>query len=462
MPEESRFAVYFSHSWRPNDVDLNVRVWEELAADCELLVDEPDEPGANPPYYINRIEELLQRADLFVSVLTHREPRAGDFTGEDANLRCSPYSLFEIRLAQRAGLPHLILYERSTGFRPPRSARPGEAYVPFDRGTRERLPEQRQWTNVIHSKIEQWKDWASRHRRPLSYEQSTLAAMLLAGSPQDPACEVLENALRDSGYEPMRCDATRQRSSEAFRLLREAGLVVVEFTGQDAVFEQLYAAAHGLGLPSIRLLRSQNGQTGLPWILRGDPGGYQNDIVVWNKPEELPDLVKPRMKAMFRLSPARRDGDASDYLQSKRYAQFFVFLSHTLKGAGRELVEEIYSLLLKHHVTPFEYHKVNTAGVDWQQVLKDALQKTTHFVALEDPEYVKSPTCTEELEAVLARGSEVSILPFMIAGQDKPHPRLTKIHNRLVSGESPRADAEVVVQEVMAALDAALSQTVTA
>ena len=106
MPEESRFAVYFSHSWRPNDVDLNVRVWEELAADCELLVDEPDEPGANPPYYINRIEELLQRADLFVSVLTHREPRAGDFTGEDANLRCSPYSLFEIRLAQRAGLPH--------------------------------------------------------------------------------------------------------------------------------------------------------------------------------------------------------------------------------------------------------------------------------------------------------------------------------------------------------------------
>jgi hypothetical protein len=75
---------------------------------------------------------------------------------------------------------------------------------------------------------------------------------------------------------------------------------------------------------------------------------------------------------------------------------------------------------------------------------------------------VESPTCTEELEAVLKRGSEVSILPFMIAGQEKPHPKLTKIHNRLVSPKSARADAEVVVREVMAALNAALSQAVTA
>jgi hypothetical protein len=54
----SRFATYISHSWRSRDVDLNLRVWKELADDCELLVDVPEEPGAHPPYYINRIEEL--------------------------------------------------------------------------------------------------------------------------------------------------------------------------------------------------------------------------------------------------------------------------------------------------------------------------------------------------------------------------------------------------------------------
>src|ERR1700680_2205398 len=124
MADENRFAVYFSHSWRPRDVDLNVRVWEDLAVECELLVDEPEEPGANPPYYINRIEELLQRADLFVSVLTYRQANAGDFAAEDARLRCSPYSLFEIRLAERSNIPRLVLYERGTGFRPPCTIRP--------------------------------------------------------------------------------------------------------------------------------------------------------------------------------------------------------------------------------------------------------------------------------------------------------------------------------------------------
>ncbi|MGC2110971.1 MAG: hypothetical protein WA655_15725, partial [Candidatus Korobacteraceae bacterium] len=151
MADEPRFAVYLSHSWRPQDVDLNVQVWTTLAAQCEILVDDPQESGANPPYYINRIEELLRRGDLFVSILTYREPKPG----ADAQLRCSPYMLFEIRLAGRAEIPRLILYERKTGFRPPRNVRPWEAHVPFDRSPDGRLIEQRQWATVIESKLQQ-------------------------------------------------------------------------------------------------------------------------------------------------------------------------------------------------------------------------------------------------------------------------------------------------------------------
>src|SRR5215831_8746870 len=114
MADERRFAVYFSHSWRPPDVELNLLVWKELADRCEILVDAPEVPGATPPYHINRIEELLRRADLFVAVLTHRDPQEGDFTPADSHLHCSPYMLFEIRLAERSEIPRLILYERST------------------------------------------------------------------------------------------------------------------------------------------------------------------------------------------------------------------------------------------------------------------------------------------------------------------------------------------------------------
>jgi hypothetical protein len=453
---ESRFAIYISHSWRPRDVDLNLQVWQELSGDCELLVDVPEEPGANPPYYINRIEELLRRTDLFLSVLTYREPREGEFTDAHAHVRCSPYSLFEIRLAERADIPRLILYERSTGLIPPRTVRPWEAYIPFDRGIRERLPEQRQWATVIQAKIHQWKAWVADHRKPASYEQSTCAVTLVGASGQDTVCGVLNTCLLERGYEPTWCGPGRHRSSEAFRLLREAGLIIAEFGKRDAVFEQLYAAAHGLGLPAIRILNSENGQSELPWILLGDAGGYQNDVVLWNKPEDLPALVNPRITAMFRLSPALRDSSGSDYLQSKRYSQFFVFISHTLKPPNRALVEHVYALLKERHITPFEYQQVNTAGVDWREALNDSLQKTTHFVALLSTDYELSQTCTYELEKILARGSDISVLPFMLGGRAVPNPKLAHMHNRLLSGPDSQADAEVVVQQVTEALDAAL------
>ena len=216
MAEDKRFALYISHSWRPRDVELNLQVWQELADSCELLVDVPEQPGANPPYYINRVEELLRRSDLFLGILTDREPGAGEFTGQDAHLRCSPYSLFEIRLAERAEIPRLVLFDRSTGFRPPRTVRAWEFYIPFDRGKRERLPEQRQWLTVIQPKIQQWKLWAVDHRRPASYEQSTYA-MLIGLSEDDEPFGIVEGCVRDGGYEPVLCQPEHRRSSEAMR-----------------------------------------------------------------------------------------------------------------------------------------------------------------------------------------------------------------------------------------------------
>jgi hypothetical protein len=458
MAEGNRFAIYISHSWRPRDVELNLQIWQELADDCELLVDVPEQPGARPPYYINRIEELLRRTDLFLGILTYRPEDVAEFANQDAHLKCSPYSLFEIRLAERADIPRLILFERSTGFRPPRTLRAWESYIPFDRGIRERLPEQRQWLTVIQPKIQQWKTWASDHRKPTGYEQSTYAAVV-GLSEGDQSFDIVQGCVRDSGYEPVLCEPRRLRSSEAIRVLREAGLVLAEFSVQDLRVQQLYAAAHALGLPAIRMLHANSSEIELPWILKGDPGGYHHDIVAWNNPAELPAILNPHISAMFRLSPALRDEEGTDYLQSKRYSQFFVFISHTLKPPNRALVEHVYSLLKERHITPFEYHEVNTAGVDWRQSLNESLQKTTHFVALLSPDYEVSPTCTYELETILARGSKVSILPFMVNGRSIPNPKLAQMHNTLLANPDPLVDAQIVVNQVTFALDAALSRS---
>ena len=460
MADNSRFAVYLSHSWRPRDVDLNLQVWEQLSSDCELLVDRPEQPGANPPYFINRIEELFRRTDFFVSVLTYRDPEKAPSEPGDAQLRCSPYSLFEVRLAERADMPRLILYERTTGFRQPQRSRPGETYVPFDRGMSDRMPEQRQWDTVVRPKIEDWLDWARRNRAPVSYEQSMCALMLAASETEREIGPIVEDALGRSGYERIRIDRNRQSSREVFRQVREAGLIVADFGSGEPAGPELYAAAHALGLPTIRLRSESLAAEPLPWILRGDPGGYQHDVVQWSKPEDLPEQIEPRIGSMFRLSEALRGERGSEYLQSKRYSQFLVFLSHTLKPPHRQIVEDVFKLLEKKHVKPFEYHRVNTAGIDWKTALDQALKDTTHFVVLLSPEYEQSEVCTQEMDTILARGNAVTILPFMLGGRSRPNPKLGGMHNVLLPDDTREA-AQIIVDQTMASLDALQRKTET-
>jgi hypothetical protein len=69
-----------------------------------------------------------------------------------------------------------------------------------------------------------------------------------------------------------------------------------------------------------------------------------------------------------------------------------------------------------------------------------------------------SQTCTYELETILARGNKVCILPFMVNGRSVPNPKLAQMHNTLLENPDPRIEARIVVDQVTAALDAALSR----
>jgi hypothetical protein len=442
----SKLAVYFSQSWRPRDVDLNLRIWNEFIPACELLVDEPEDSSAEPPYYINRIEELLRRADLFLAVLTYRS--------RDSGLRCSPYMLFEIRLAERGDMPRLILYERKTGFRPPQNLRPWERYVPFDRAETESLMDDSAWEKTIQPGIRSWMEWCVQHRLPAGYEQSTSAVLLLDGAFDRAAVEAVRPSLEQHYDRVLEADPARQVSDAAIRTLREAGLVMAFDLNSS-----LYAAAHMSGLPAIRMLHSSV-KDPLPWIVRSGPGGsqggYEEDIVHWDVAENLPAQVEPRIRSMFRLSLIKRDGKDTSYLKSKRYRGFEIFVSHNLKPPDDLLVRRICEIMRDHDVSAFEYSDRNRAGIDWRAAMDQALSKTTHFVALVSPTYDQSPTCTQELEAALARGPLVEILPFKVLGRQIPHPRLVGIHNEPLISPDPAVNAAEVAQNILERLDAAL------
>ena len=88
-------------------------------------------------------------------------------------------------------------------------------------------------------------------------------------------------------------------------------------------------------------------------------------------------------------------------------------------------------------------------------LLNESLTKTTHFVALLSDGYEVSQTCTYEMDQILARGAQVTILPFMAGGRSIPHPRLGNMHNTLLDGADVDRDAATVVEQVMTSLEQA-------
>jgi hypothetical protein len=303
-------------------------------------------------------------------------------------------------LAERADLPRLILYERKTGFRPPQNPRPWECYVPFDRPESESLMDDSVWKKTIQPRINDWMRWGAAHRLPAGYEQPMAAALLLDGAVDRGAMDAVRSVLEQSYDRVLEADPAR--------------------------------------------------------IVRTGPGGYEEDIVYWTSANSLPAHVEPRVRAMFRLSLAKRDGKDIAYLTSKRYRDFPVFVSHDLKPPDDVLVRRICVLLGKRNIAAFEYNDRNRAGIEWRPAMNESLRKTTHFVALVSPTYDQSPTCTEEVEAVLARGQAVEILPFKVLGRQSPHPRLTALHHERLRAEDPEVNAEEVVKNVIERLDAAL------
>jgi hypothetical protein len=460
---DEMFAAYFSHSWHPRDVDLNVEVWGRMSGVCRLLVDLPEASVSDPPYYVNRIEELLRRSDVFVCVLAARDaaPEPAAPAGSDGALRCSAYSLFEIRLAERFARPRLVLYERSTRFRPP-EARPGEVYIPFDRAADKALPEDDQLQQVIRPKIADWLTWVSGHRRPQSYEPQISALIVLPeGLPgASDARAVVEAATGAAGYTPQVVEASRSGNAAAFRLLAAAGLMIAEVgAAADPATVQLVSAAHARGVPTIRTLRRDGPgpvtSAELPWILRDHPGGYQKDIVVWSDPAQLVAPVEARARSMLKVVRSMNAVEASRHFQSKRYAGYSAFVSHSLKPPNRQLVDDIFRQLDARAVKCFEYQAVNESGVNWREVLREQLDAATHFVALLGPGYEMSEACTYELETVLARGAEVTILAYLLDGRTTPHVKLSHTHHPLLHAD-PGENARVVVARVMKLLNDAV------
>ena len=421
-------GAYFSHSWKSH-LPLHLAMWRRLQRHCHLLIDRPvqETRDSNPPYYISRIESILRRSDVFVACLPRIDPsnRATKSKPKgDWGLNCSPYILFEIRLAERAGLPRFILYDPTTGFKPPDQAQPQTSYIP---GPLDKISQQleQQEEHVTLAELNHWLARLEQNVRPgLEKDHFRWGLLMAKGKEQTTLRGMVTKAVKKVGFDkPVDLMGAFPHDAELLQTLRSLRLLVVDVAAPPVL--PLYYMAHALLVPCVRL-RSQAAAQ-LPDLLHGHPAGYQKDLLSAELPgsgngtaaEKLFTEIRQRAAATAEYAnPIIGLEDGNYELQQRGYVRHLVFVSHNLKGESRALVDEICRQCRARAIDVWEYEDRNRAGEDWHKNLDDALARTTHFVALLTPTYQDRPECMKEWNSALdgRKTEKIKLLPFLVEG----------------------------------------------
>jgi hypothetical protein len=446
QPEKPRYSVYFSHSWRPEHVDLNQMVWKEIAADCNLLVDEDKTP--EPPYFINRIEEYIRRSDLFLSLLTYRkDPEVStradamkEVDQRDMDVRCSTAGLFEVRLAERARKPRLILYDRRTRFEPGSENSRHVCYQMFEEtDIRERD------AHYIQRKVREWLENIREEMTPRSYEPNRSALVLLSPGPdREQIFRAVRQALRDADYTNVLDLQSVVTDVQILNRLFASSLLVADI-GQSSIWD-IYAMAHALFVPTIRVLRCGDGSSSpcLPWLLRGHPKGYQEDVIEWTDLTALTAAVEKRAMAMRDTRTMITDYETGRrILERRRYSEpHRIFISHNLKGPDRACVDAIVAQFGRSSISAWEYYSSNRSAEIWRTRMRDELKDATHALIILAEKYEVSEACDAELMVLLER--KIPLFPFFYGSRRDYNPKLKELHHDTLSADPAEAAQQVL------------------
>ncbi len=461
MDTTDYFAVYFSHSWNDRDVAINLMLWEQLAGRCRLLIDRPQPTReAQRPYFINRIEALLRRSDVFVACLPNlpkekQAARPAQATGDWRYNQCSPYILFELRLAERADLPRFVLYDRESRFQAPPRPAPHVRYVGRRFDELRALIAGGSQDRPLLDELEHWLAWVARNRVPEPEPAHGRAAYLLADDPPGRQLHgVVAGAVEEAGFDqPAALGSIFHTDAELCDSLRSLDLLVVDIARPELL--PLHYAAHALLVPTIRVQSAvpaasgDRGDIGLPPLLRGHPAGYQLDLVGAEAEETVFERVRDRATAGVRgAEPIIGLDRGRALLYERTYpARHFVFISHDQKLDDRAMVDEIMAECARRGINAWEYATENRSGEVWRRNMTDALNKATHMVALLSPGFEQSPGCREEWAHALDH--KLTLLPFLVNGRTRPAVELRgdQIAHEPLTG-SPVANARRVVERL--------------
>ena len=233
--QPTQIPVYFSHSYRAEDRDVNIFFWEMLSDHGFLLtIDQQSDDVLSVPY----LELMMRHSACFVAIVTLR--------AEEKFYLCSRYISFEYSLAARARLPHLIFVEQGVN----NTFFGGQACVYFNRQLLQNHK------TMFEERIEQlrarsitYTNVAMRGRGPVG--------IALPGRTYAPLIDTLKTRISDIAYTPQEAQIDFEDHFELEQYFSRFDFVVLD-VNPAAPTAWLYPFLHGRFIPTIRLWHDTN------------------------------------------------------------------------------------------------------------------------------------------------------------------------------------------------------------
>lgn len=401
-----RVPVYLSHSYRPDDRDVNGYFWRAFHdAGFSFTVD-----PVSPSLDTMTLELMMARSAGFVAVVPFRQ--------EEERYRCSPFILYEYGLAVQAHQPRLVLRDKRV---PPRSFRTrGTIDVEFDPASLDRC------ARDLKAGLSTLHEQASSRAAGLRYRQGRVGIALAAGpgehvSGAKSRRAAVENALDLDGNEIVDLIPFAGDSWQLAQNADGCDFVIVDLDDHEAALIADFML--GRGTPLLKLARRGGDPITPERLLGSEPlrraAAADELVTYWSDEAEFESRVRHQIsRAMMDRTELSSFDDGHRYFRSLGREARPVFVSNA--GSADGLASDLAQALYLESIPFFHYRYQNPigSGQRWTDELDRMIAASKVFVPLVDGSYWGSEYCQKEYETALrlAQQGRITIVPALLDG----------------------------------------------
>jgi TIR domain-containing protein len=392
----TRIPVFLSHSYRSEDRERLLRLWDFFWDNGFAFTVDPKSPGQ---LSIPHLELMMQRSACYVAVVPHR--------AEEERYRTSPYIIFEHNMAVRARKPLLVIAE------PQVAGHPFDAHhrFVFRHGDPAR-------SDHLQRLVRQLKERSMPYARGFDNLLGSVGVVLPAGGVFDRANAAIRDVLKAAGYE-VHAVSDDPAAPPEFANIDRHDFFVIDIHARD-----MTGGLHYRFVPAIRLAHQSGRDTrpALPGIFRDDAleqaGESAQNVIWWSDQDQLVAQLRPVVAKMQRLRREFRSHEEGvRYFQSLgRTMPGPVFISNAKRQ--NEFARQLSRAFDLRNIAFFHYRYNNSIpiGTDWEAQLFDQLRSSGLFIQLVTADYWASALCRRESELAhrLARQEQLRIYTYFL------------------------------------------------